>query len=74
VTLVACINIIVSLAALGAGAWLVLAGAVGLVTGEMQNGRSAVGDVLFLRLCVAMIVVGLFVFVAGAIVTARLMA
>jgi len=72
VTLAACINTTVSLAALGVGAWLVLAGAVGLVTGDLRDSRTIIGDVLYLRFCVALIVVGLFVFFVGAIATARL--
>lgn len=63
-TLAAIINTIVSLVVLGLGVWLVLAGAVGLALGIL-------GDALFIRVSIAMILLGLVLFFAGSIAAIR---
>jgi len=67
VTLAAIINTIVSLVVLGLGVWLVLVGAVGLALGRPAPARGILGDPLFIRVSIAMILVGLVLFFAGSI-------
>ena len=73
-TLATIINLIVSLIAFGVGAWLTFAGTIALAMGEFEPLRKAIGEALFIRCAVAMILIGLVVFSAGAAGSARLMA
>lgn len=71
-TLAVCINLIVSIIALGVGALLVLGGSVGVTLGKPDPFRIAIGDPLFLRAAVATILIGLALFFAGSIAAIRL--
>ncbi len=70
-TLAAIINTIVSLVVLGLGVWLVLAGAVGFALGKPAPARGILGDALFIRVSIAMVLVGLVLFFAGSIAAIR---
>ena len=72
-TLAAIINTIVSLVVLGLGVWLVLAGAVGLVLGKPAVARGILGDALFIRVSIAMVLAGLVLFFAGSIAAIRVL-
>ncbi len=70
-TLAAIINTIVSLVVLGLGVWLVLAGVVGFALGKPAPARGILGDALFIRVSIAMVLVGLVLFFAGSIAAIR---
>ncbi|MFC3579543.1 hypothetical protein [Sphingomonas hylomeconis] len=73
-TLATTINLAATLAAFALGAWLTFAGVIALAMGEFEPLRKAIGEALFIRCAITMILVGLVVFAAGAAGSARLMA
>jgi hypothetical protein len=73
VPLATTVNLIAALVAFGVGAWLILAGLVGLSLGKFEPLRAMIGEALFIRCAVAMILIGMILFMAGAGASARIM-
>jgi hypothetical protein len=72
VTLADTINLTAASIGVCLGSWLILVGLVGLTLGKFEPLRVRIGEELFIRWAVAMILVGLILFMAAAAASARL--